>query len=171
MSLLNQAAKSLIHSLFRHYKGGVYRVRDVAIDSSTLPSEGKVWVLYQTVKTLDSKYNPVGRKWCRPLNEFLSRVHIDTGENTTTLVARFDLVRPRSKCNKKKTQKVEINTHTKISTPVQCGLSSGSIHSFCSVWRLVIQRALVIVILVTRALTLIGFVPPFGLILSSSRLT
>ena len=52
-----------IHGVYRHFKGGMYMVEDVAFDSET---EGKV-VLYRAL------YGD-GKLWVRPLEMFMSEV-------------------------------------------------------------------------------------------------
>ena len=53
----------VVHGVYRHFKGGMYMVEDVAFDSET---EGKV-VLYRAL------YGD-GKLWVRPLEMFISEV-------------------------------------------------------------------------------------------------
>lgn len=48
---------------YRHFKGGIYIVTDVAVNTETLELE----VIYKSV-------NAPGLVWCRPLSMFLSEV-------------------------------------------------------------------------------------------------
>ena len=48
---------------YRHFKGGIYIVTDVAVNTETLELE----VIYKPV-------NAPGLVWCRPLSMFLSEV-------------------------------------------------------------------------------------------------
>ena len=59
---VNDARPIHIGGLYRHFKGGVYRVLDLALDATTMRDA----VIYQNIRDCG--------KWVRPLDEFLSAV-------------------------------------------------------------------------------------------------
>lgn len=69
-----------IHGLYRHFKGGMYIVEDVAFDSET---ETQL-VLYRAL------YGE-GRLWARPLEMFLSEVDVNKYPDASQKY-RFELV-------------------------------------------------------------------------------
>lgn len=69
-----------IHGVYRHFKGGMYIVEDVAFDSET---ETQL-VLYRAL------YGE-GRLWARPLEMFLSEVDVNKYPDASQKY-RFELV-------------------------------------------------------------------------------
>ena len=56
----------MVGTMYRHFKGGVYLVTDIAVHTET----GEIVVIYKDA--IDSS-----KVWCRPLDMFLSNVDTD----------------------------------------------------------------------------------------------
>lgn len=75
---------------YRHFKGGIYIVTDVAVNTETLELE----VIYKPV-------NAPGLVWCRPLSMFLSEVDKEKHPYTTQKM-RFERLKSIMRQNDEK---------------------------------------------------------------------
>ena len=56
----------MVGTKYRHFKGGIYVVTDIAVHTET----GEIMVIYKDV-------NDSSKVWCRPLDMFISNVDTD----------------------------------------------------------------------------------------------
>lgn len=72
----------MVGSRYRHFKGGVYIVTDIAVHTET----GELMIIYKSVDDPD-------KIWCRPLDMFISNVDTDKYPDVTHQVKRFTPIR------------------------------------------------------------------------------
>lgn len=76
--MTSTSTRPVVGGIYRHYKGGLYKVLSISLHSETLEK----LVIYETLYE-----NPAGRYWARPIDMFNGSVEIN-GQS----LERFSLV-------------------------------------------------------------------------------
>jgi hypothetical protein len=66
--------------IYEHYKGGFYRVVNIATNSTNGCGRSGEWLVYKTLKTTNPLTNPITKYWCQEARDFFSAVSIGAGK-------------------------------------------------------------------------------------------